>query len=188
MTTMPCFSSSLPCTKRPRQSSFMLAFGWKVLSTLDTRPPHPTLLSLLAPLLKGRNLSRRPAWCWKWLGLRLLSFVVRLYCHVFVLFCKFAFFGLPTYMPNLFFSHQRVRWSFGDTFRVDEKKTQVQNHHKISIGGLTIDGASSIFPTFFLQVWWTLCQSIQSRMSRLTKFSHLCISSIFSTCVLFALL
>jgi len=34
-------------------------------------------------------------------------------------------------MAKLFFSHQRERWSFGDTFRVEKKKTQVQKHHKI---------------------------------------------------------
>jgi hypothetical protein len=149
MTTMPCFSSSLPCTKRPRQSTFMLAFGWKVLSTLDTRPPHPTLLSLLAPLLKGRNISRRPAWCWKWLGLRLLSFVVELYCHVFVLFCKIAFFGLPTYMAKLFFSHQRERWSFGDTFRVEKKKHKSKNTTKFKLDAFPLMDLSQIYKLIF---------------------------------------
>lgn len=150
MTTMSCFSSSLPCTKRPRQSSFMLAFGWKVLSTLDTRPPHPTLLSLLAPLLKGRNISRRPAWCWKWLGLHLLSFcswtVLSRFCFVLQ---NRVFWSPYIYAKSFFFTSTRalvIWWHFS---RRKKKKHKSKNTTKIKLDALPLMDLSQIYKLIF---------------------------------------
>ena len=51
MTTRSCFSSSLPCTKLPTWSAFMLAFGWKVLSTPDIYLPRQPLLCFVLPIV-----------------------------------------------------------------------------------------------------------------------------------------
>lgn len=189
MTTTPCFSSSLPCTKRPRQSSFMLAFGWKVLSTLDTRPPHLTCLSLLAPLLKGRNRSRKPARCWTWLGLRLLSLVVQLSCRVFVLFCKNAFFWSPyIYAKSFFFTSRRVLVIWWHE-RVDEKKTKSKKHHTFHPIHFQFEKLYYYFCTTLFQSLLETCTvNFMSPSAGLTDFGHLLFFYIFSTCILFTML
>jgi len=48
-------------------------------------------------------------------------------------------------MAKLFFSHQRERWSFGDTFRVEKKKHKSKNTTKFKLDALPLMDLSQIY-------------------------------------------
>lgn len=138
MTTRPCFSSSLPCTKRPLESSFMLAFGWKVLFD-NGRSLRPSATSF--PSWSIWTTPRMPVWCCYWLRSLLLSSSCCVLSRVCLVLqhLQIRVFCLPYIYVNAFFFTSRRVLAIWDTFRVvfakntSPKKRQKPHHYPYKI-------------------------------------------------------